>query len=134
MWAECVEQFTGYTGGMLHILTYNRHRGEIGLGAYVVERTRRKFGGKLFTQYADRMVGIGITHRKGCGMLTRRLTNQEHRYAVLGKSREYTCIHTDHPHHTKTLDRNKAIKGISSINDTCLITVESLSMLFQDIV
>ena len=56
--AECVEQFTGYTGGMLHILTYNRHRGEIGLGAYVVERTRRKFGGKLFTQYADRLLGL----------------------------------------------------------------------------
>lgn len=59
-----VEQFSGNTGRMLHILAHNSYGGKIFLGFDRTDFSDSHIVAELFAQYFHRQLGIGIAHGK----------------------------------------------------------------------
>ena len=59
-----VEQFSGNTGRMLHILAHDSYGGKIFLGFDRTNFTNGHIVAELFAQYFHRQLGIGIAHGK----------------------------------------------------------------------
>ena len=85
-----VEQFSGNTGRMLHILAHNSYGGKIFLGFDRTDCSDSHIVAELFAQYFHRQLGIGIAHGKCRIVFGRCLRHQKDTDTRLCQPVEYT--------------------------------------------
>ena len=102
------KQFSGNTGGSLHVFADNGDRCQILLQTKRIEGTHGNFFFKYLVEYltSKRSVVVldtdGDTHLGGC------LTDEEYTDMVLGQRRENQSVHSDNAHHGRTGKGNQA--------------------------
>ena len=100
--AQRTEQFACHTRSMLHLFAHDTYGCQTLLHQHRVHLSHFDLLAKLAGQHGYCGLTIFILNTQRGGVLRRRLTHQEHRYARCCQRTKDTLVHTNHTYHRQT--------------------------------